>query len=154
VRKSEVLQPMGHSLVLFWRSCRLKDEPIAQESHDANNLILWQCKSHWPKLRMIEPKKNSFRWGCPDGPLGVGSNADRRFIALERWDRMPLDHLASCVPEPVHKLIKLSEREINLLPRLPRREDFYCDGRLVFGNSDPNPCIRHDQAPMSQSVWF
>jgi hypothetical protein len=25
---------------------------------------------------------------------------------------------------------------------------------LVFGNSDPNSCIRHDQAPMSQSVWL
>jgi hypothetical protein len=154
VRKSEVLQPMGHSLVHFWRSCWLKDEPIAQESHDANNLILWKCKSDRPKLRMIEPKKNSFRWGCPDGPLGVGSNADWRFIALERWDRMPLDHLASCVSEPVHELIKFSKREINLLHRLPWREDFYSDSRLVFGNSDPDRCIRHNQAPICQSVWF
>jgi hypothetical protein len=25
---------------------------------------------------------------------------------------------------------------------------------LVFGNSDPDRCIRHNQAPICQSVWF
>ncbi len=101
---------------------------------------------------MIEPKKDASRWRYPDGPLGVGRNADRRLVSLERWDRMPLDHLASCVPKPVHELIKLSEREINRLHRLPWKKDFYSDRRLVFGNSDPNRYIRHDQASISQLI--
>ena len=134
-----------------WRSCRLKDEPLGQEADDANNLILWKCKSDRPELRMIEPKKNASRWRCPDGPPCVGSNADWHVLALETRAWLALHHLASCITKLIHQEFKLIEGERNRMPDLPHGYELNRHGFAVVSNSDPNPCIRHDRAPI---MWL